>query len=184
MFHAPGLATAIAPDTFTYFPLPFHASGTPREAAEAFIRSRTGEPSIRGYAMILNTTGRIVGATCFLDIRPLHRGVEIGSTFIAPAHRGTAVNPESKLLMLTYAFEQSGCERVQIKCDALNAPSVRAIEKLGATREGVLRHHMLMPDGRFRDTMMFSILREEWPRVRERLQARLGELRPGRAPGQ
>ncbi|CAG0994805.1 diamine N-acetyltransferase [Phycisphaerales bacterium] len=173
MFHAPGLAGAIAPDTFTYFPLPFHASGTPRQAAEAFIHARTGDPAIRGFAIVLNTTGQIVGASCFLDIRPLHRGVEIGSTFIAPAHRGTLVNAEAKLLMLTHAFETWGCVRVQLKCDVLNTGSVRAIEKLGAYREGTLRQHMLMPDGRFRDTMMFSILREEWPRIREGLLERL-----------
>lgn len=138
---------------------------------DGFLRRLLAVPDQRTYTM--HTDGEAVGSSTFLDLRPAHRGLEIGFTWIAPAWRGTFVNPEAKLLMLRHAFETLGCLRVQLKCDARNARSAAAIAKLGAVFEGRLRRHMTMPDGYVRDTLMFSVTDEEWPQVRAGLERRL-----------
>jgi aminoglycoside 6'-N-acetyltransferase len=171
--HAADLASACDATTFAFFPPPYAPRGTGEADLRAYVRARLESPDSVPFAMILNADGRAVGCSCYLDVRPAHRGLEIGATFIHPAHRGTPVNPEAKLLMLTHAFDTLRCERVQLKCDARNTPSRRAIEKLGAVREGVLRKHMVMGDGFVRDTVMYSITADEWPAVRARLAARL-----------
>jgi RimJ/RimL family protein N-acetyltransferase len=112
-----------------------------------------------------------IGSTSYLDVTPEHGRVEIGATFLSREVWRTGVNTESKLLMLTHAFDVLGCERVALKTDLLNERSQRAIERLGARREGVLRHHMQRSDGTWRDTVYYSILRDEWPEVRQRLTA-------------
>lgn len=116
--------------------------------------------------------GAIVGSTSYMALAPEHARVEIGSTWYTAAAQGTAVNPEAKLLLLENAFA-CGYHRVELKTDARNARSRAAILKLGATEEGTLRGHMWLPQGRFRDTVYFSILADEWPAVRERLKRRL-----------
>jgi N-acetyltransferase len=173
--HAADLCSAIAPDTFTYFPPPYgpEVTSMTEPAMRTYIDSRNAAADSISYAIVLAGSGRAVGSTCFLDIRARHRGVEIGASFIAPDQRGTKVNPESKLLMLAHAFDTMHCERVQLKCDGRNTLSQRAITKLGALREGTLRKHMIMGDGFVRDTVMFSIIADEWPRVREGLMKRL-----------
>jgi RimJ/RimL family protein N-acetyltransferase len=120
-------------------------------------------------------TGRAIGATRYLDIQPAHRAVEIGGSWYGRAYQRTAVNTESKYLLLRHAFETLGCLRVQFKTDLRNERSQRAIERLGAVREGVLRHNLIMPDGHVRDSIYYSILAEEWPAVKARLEARLGQ---------
>lgn len=117
--------------------------------------------------------GAVIGSTRFAAYAPEHQRVEIGWTFVARAWQRTAANPEAKLLMLRHAFETLGLRRVELKTDALNATSRRAILTLGAREEGTLRAHMLLPTGRVRDTVYFSILAEEWPAVRTGLEARL-----------
>lgn len=117
--------------------------------------------------------GAIVGSTRYLNVEPAHRRLEIGGTWYGPDARGTAVNPACKLLLLEHAFEALGALRVELKCDARNARSRRAIAKLGATEEGVLRRHMILGDGWVRDTVYFSVLDHEWPRVRAGLEARV-----------
>src|SRR4029453_5769932 len=92
----------------------------------------------------------------YMEIRPPHKGLEIGNTWISRPHQGTRINPEMKLLMLRHAFETLGAVRVQLKTGHTNLHSQRAIAKLGATREGTLRNHMIEPDGRYRDTRVFS----------------------------
>lgn len=114
----------------------------------------------------------MVGRSCFLHIRPADRGVEIGATFLHPDVRGGAVNPEAKLLMLAHAFA-SGAMRVELITDARNLRSQAAIAKLGAVREGVLRAHKITWTGHRRDTVVFSIIEEEWPTVRAGLERRL-----------
>jgi RimJ/RimL family protein N-acetyltransferase len=109
-----------------------------------------------------------------MDIQNANRGVEIGTTWIGRAYHGTRVNPEAKYLLLRHAFEEQGAIRVQLKTDSRNQQSQRAIEKLGAVKEGVLRNHMIMPDGYFRHTVMYSITDAEWPAAKARLEARLG----------
>jgi RimJ/RimL family protein N-acetyltransferase len=114
----------------------------------------------------------IIGQSCYLNIRPEHSGVEIGGTWYAPHAQGTAINPAAKLLLLGHAFD-CGAERVEFKTDALNAQSRAALTKLGATFEGIFRRQMRRPNGTMRDNAYFSVIREEWPALRERIEARI-----------
>ena len=125
------------------------------------------------FATVERASGRPVGSTRFGNIDPANRRVEIGWTWIAPPWQRTAINTEAKLLMLRHAFEALGCIRVELKTDALNARSRAAIARLGATEEGTLRRHAITATGRVRDTVYYSILEEEWPDVRARLERRL-----------
>lgn len=126
------------------------------------------------FAVIHLESGRAVGATRYLNIDPPNLAIEIGGTWYAVAHQRTAVNTECKYLLLRHAFEEQGCVRVQLKTDARNLRSQRAIERLGAVKEGVLRKHMLLPDGFIRDSVFYSILDTEWPTVKAGLAAKLG----------
>jgi RimJ/RimL family protein N-acetyltransferase len=130
-------------------------------------------PEFVTWATVLTSTGRAIGSTRFGDISPADGRLEIGWTWIAPSHQRTAANTEAKLLQLTYAFEELGATRVALKTDARNEASQRAIERIGGVREGVLRHHMRLPDGHLRDTVYYSILSDEWPAAKARLQERL-----------
>ncbi|MCS6772953.1 MAG: GNAT family protein [Anaerolineae bacterium] len=118
-------------------------------------------------------TGEPIGMTRYLSIERAHRNLEIGGTWYGRPFRSTLVNRECKYLLLRYAFETLGCVRVQLKADLRNERSQRAIERLGAVREGVLRKHMIMPDGYTRSSVIYSILDEEWPMVKARLEADL-----------
>jgi RimJ/RimL family protein N-acetyltransferase len=131
------------------------------------------QPQFVTWATVLASTGRAIGSTRFGDISPADGRLEIGWTWIAPSHQRTAANTEAKLLQLTYAFEELGATRVALKTDARNERSQAAIERIGGVREGVLRHHMRLPDGHLRDTVYYSILADEWPAARERLEVRL-----------
>ena len=126
------------------------------------------------FAVMRLSDGAALGSSSYLDVALAHKRVEIGATWYHPDVWATAVNPDAKLLLLTHAFDVLNCNRVSLVTDALNHRSQAAIAKLGATREGVLRSHMLVHDGRIRDTVVFSIVRSEWPGVRERLLLRLG----------
>jgi RimJ/RimL family protein N-acetyltransferase len=119
-------------------------------------------------------TDTAVGSTRFGNYDPANRRVEIGWTWVARPWQGTTINAEAKLLMLEYAFEELQCLRVEFKTDHLNRQSQRALEKIGAVREGILRSHMVVQDGRRRDSVYFSVLAEEWPSVREALRRRIG----------
>ena len=130
-------------------------------------------PDFVTWATVDAPTGRAVGSSRFGDIAPEHGRVEIGWTWIAPSHQRTAVNTEAKLLQLSYAFNALGATRVALKTDGRNLRSQAAIERLGAVREGTLRRHLRLPDGFIRDTVYFSILAEEWPAVKRRLEERL-----------
>ncbi|WP_370417501.1 GNAT family N-acetyltransferase [Streptomyces sp. QH1-20] len=125
------------------------------------------------FAVIHRATGRAVGWTTFMDVDTDHERLEIGWTWYGRAFWRTAVNSETKLLLLTHAFEELGMGRVQLKTDHMNHRSQAAIARLGAQREGVLRHHRRRPDGTWRDTVYFSILTEEWPAIKARLSASL-----------
>jgi RimJ/RimL family protein N-acetyltransferase len=118
-----------------------------------------------------------VGSTRFLDIRPAHKAVEIGWTWYARPAQRTSINTECKLLLLTHAFEVMGAVRVQLKCDDRNEPSKAAMRRIGCTYEGTLRRHMILRDGFNRDTSFFSVIRDEWPAVKERLNRLLSERR-------
>ncbi len=118
---------------------------------------------------------RVVGSTRFLALRPEHRSVEIGWTWLHPSAWGTGVNVEAKLLQMAHAFDVWGCRRVEWKTDASNDRSCRALEALGATFEGVHRNHMLVRDGENRDSAWYSVTDSEWPTVRAHLDARLAQ---------
>ncbi len=117
----------------------------------------------------------IVGSTRFLALRPEHRSVEIGWTWLDPSAWGTGANVEAKLLQLRHAFDVWGCRRVELKTDALNERSRGALEALGTTFEGVHRKHMLVRDGENRDSAWYAVTDDEWPAVRARLEARLAQ---------
>jgi len=124
------------------------------------------------FAQVWNETGRAIGSTRLLDVRPADRQVEIGSTFLARGYWRTPANTESKYLFLRHCFETLGCIRVALKTDGRNLRAQEAIARLGAMREGTLRKHMNVR-GFQRDTVYFSILDDEWPAVQARLAARL-----------
>ena len=125
------------------------------------------------FAVIFLETGRAIGATRYMEIRPEHRGLEIGGTWYAREFHGTLVNKESKYLLLRHAFEVLGCLRVQFKTDSRNVHSQHAIESLGALKEGTLRNHIITPEGFIRDSVYYSIIASEWPGVKARLESRL-----------
>lgn len=116
---------------------------------------------------------KLVGATRYCNLAPEHRRLEIGHTFYAHSVHRTAVNTETKLLLLTHAFAELGCAGVEFRTHFMNHASRRAIERLGAKLDGVLRSHQIMPDGSLRDTCVFSIVAPEWPAVRNNLTFRL-----------
>ncbi|WP_030299381.1 GNAT family N-acetyltransferase [Streptomyces katrae] len=128
------------------------------------------------FTVIDRASGKAVGWTTYMDIDAANERLEIGWTWYGRAYWRTAVNTESKLLLLTHAFEDLGMGRVQLKTDHLNHRSQAAITRLGAYREGVLRRHLRRPDGTWRDTVYFSILARDWPTAKERLTARLEGL--------
>ncbi|MGW9073582.1 GNAT family N-acetyltransferase [Streptomyces yangpuensis] len=125
------------------------------------------------YATVDAATGRIAGSTRLMAISTPFRRLEIGFTFLGASRQGTGLNTEAKLLMLTHAFEAMSMNRVEFLTDVRNARSRAAIAGLGATHEGVLRHHMVMRDGWIRDTAVYSITRPEWPAAKRQLTARL-----------
>jgi len=124
-------------------------------------------------ATILLAEGRAIGSTRFMALRPEHRSVEIGWTWLASSAWGTGANVEAKLLQLAHAFETWGCRRVELKTDALNERSRGAIEALGAHFEGIHRKHQLVRGGENRDTAWYAIFDDDWPGVRSRLEGRL-----------
>lgn len=143
----------------------------------ALARSEAG---IEGaFATLDARTGDPVGSTRFLALRPEHRGLEIGWTWLSPPYWGTGANVEAKLLMLEHAFDALGCMRVELKTDRRNQRSRAAIAALPAEFEGVFRRHMLLPDGGVRDSAYYSITDEEWPGVRDNLRRRLEGVRGG-----
>jgi RimJ/RimL family protein N-acetyltransferase len=174
--HVPGLAAAGKDESIWKFML--YGDVTSQDSMSAWVDDmllRQAAGTDLPFTVIHLASGRIAGATRYLEMRPPHRSLEIGGTWYAPEFQRTAVNTECKYLMLKYAFEEMNCIRVQFKADARNESSIRAIERLGAVREGVLRNHYILLDGTFRDSAYFSILDREWPGVKRRLEQRLVE---------
>jgi N-acetyltransferase len=125
------------------------------------------------FVILQKSSGLIVGSTRFYNIDLENRSVEIGYTWLSARAQRTAVNTEAKLLLLTHAFEYWRCIRVALVTDVQNEQSQKAILRLGAKQEGILRNHLIMPNGRYRDSVCFSIIEAEWPAVKARLEARL-----------
>jgi len=127
------------------------------------------------FTIIELSSGRVVGSTRYMDIKCKDRGLEIGWTWLAPEARRSAINTECKYLLLCHAFETLEAIRVQLKTDGRNLRSQRAIERLGAVKEGILRNHVIMPDGYFRHSVFYSILDSEWPQVKAGLEMKMQE---------
>ena len=124
------------------------------------------------FATVERESGRAIGSTRFLTLRPEHRGIEIGHTWVAPPFWGSGANVEAKLLMLTHAFETVGCMRVEFKTDARNERSRRALEALPARFEGIFRKHMLVVAG-IRDSAYYAVTDDDWPEVKTNLERRI-----------
>jgi N-acetyltransferase len=176
--HIPALAEAGKDESIWKYML--YANLTSLESMTGWVRDlleRQNAGTDLPFAVIHLASGRLAGATRYLEMRPQHRSLEIGGTWYAPEFQRTAVNTECKYLLLAHAFEELNCIRVQFKADARNERSVRAIERLGAKWEGILRSHYIMQDGVRRDSVYFSILDREWGDVKKQLEIRLEEKR-------
>jgi len=170
--HVSLCAIGLDPDLWELIP---YRVSTPEDMA-AYIQSAL-DAQAAGTALPFATvhapSGQIVGSTRYMNIDQANRRLEIGATWIARPWRRTAVNTEAKYLMLRHAFETLGCIRVELKTDALNQRSRHAIRRIGATEEGTLRQHVITWSGRLRDSVYFSILDSEWPRVKQDLEKKL-----------
>lgn len=172
--HLPGLASAI--EDGALWELPTTLVPHPRDLPD-FLRDAEAQHAAGrelAFATVDLASGAVVGSTRFRNIEAEHRRVEIGFTFVAASWQRTYVNSEAKHLMLRHAFEAWRVNRVELLTDALNTQSRAAIARIGAREEGVLRAHMVMRGGRLRDSVIFSIVAPEWPRVRDALEAKLG----------
>lgn len=171
--HLPGLRSAI--EDGNLWTIPVTVVPHPDDLNDFFAKANTQyEAQIeRQFATIDLATGTVVGSTRFMNINREHRRVEIGFTFIAKSWQRTHINTEAKYLMLSHAFEQWECARVELLTDALNTRSRQAILRIGAKEEGILRNHMIMRDGRRRDSAIHSVVAEEWPVVKRLLEKKL-----------
>ena len=127
------------------------------------------------FVICVQESGSVVGSTRYLHIAEEHKRLEIGSTWLAKSWQGTKVNPAAKLLLLEHAFGVLGMNRVEFLTHSKNAQSRAALLKLGASQEGVLRHHKVLPDGSLRDSVVFSILASEWPAISQALEQRIAQ---------
>jgi RimJ/RimL family protein N-acetyltransferase len=139
------------------------------EQAQAWHKAGTALP----FATVARSLGRAVGATRFANIDAANKRAEIGWTWLASDWQRSGANTEAKYLMLRHAFERMGCIRVEFKTDRRNEKSRAALLRIGAAQEGILRQHMILPDGSYRDSVYFSVLDSEWPRVKGELEAKL-----------
>lgn len=147
------------------------------EGMRAEIERRLGfqqAGSMLPWTVRSHVTGKVVGMTTYMNIDPVYRRVEIGSTWYAQTAQRTPLNTECKLMLLTHAFESLACIAVEFRTGFFNHASRRAIERLGAKQDGILRSHQLYADGSLRDTVVFSIIASEWPAVKKHLNFKLG----------
>jgi RimJ/RimL family protein N-acetyltransferase len=167
------LAGGLDPELWRWSPDPVRDADDLRRWVERALdeaRRRAALP----FAIVELEGGRAVGSTRYGSLAPEHRRLEIGWTWIARPWQRTAINTETKWLLLRHAFEELGCHRVEFKTDALNARSRAALARIGAREEGTLRRHMVTADGRVRDTVYYAVVAEEWPAVRAGLERKLG----------
>jgi N-acetyltransferase len=176
--HEKGLFEA-AQDERLWRWMPYDPSGS-RERFHAWLENALAASSAgteAAFATVDAATGAPIGSTRYLALRPEHRGLEIGWTWLAPARWQTGANVEAKLLMLEHAFEHLGCLRVEFKTDSRNERSRAALAALPAQFEGIFRKHMLVGGGERRDSAYYSIIDDEWPEVRENLGRRIEAIR-------
>ena len=174
--HAAALFTqADEPGIWQY--MPYGPVDTPGRlhAVIVDLLARQGRGTDLCFTVISETGGQAIGMTRYMEIQRAQRSLEIGGSWLGRAYRGSGANTEAKLLLLTHAFETLGCLRVQFRADLRNERSQRAIEHLGAQREGVFRKHMVMPDGHQRSSVFYAIIDDDWPAVKAGLLARLNQ---------
>jgi N-acetyltransferase len=179
--HVPGLASIGLDESIWRYML--YGSMNSQEDMRAWVREmlhRQAAGADLPFAVIHLASGRSAGATRYLEIRPEHRALEIGGTWYGRDYQRTVVNSECKYLLLRHAFESLRAVRVQFKTDLRNIPSQKAIERLGAVKEGVLRKHMITPEGIQRYSVYYSIIDTEWPQIKARLEEIL-ERKPERS---
>ncbi len=174
--HREPLRAAAAEDQsiWTYFPINFNGAGEDFDPWFDHTMERYGKDEHFPSAVRRRADDRIIGTTRFYDMVPDHLRLAIGSTWYAPDARGTLINPEVRLLSLTYAFTRLEVNRVELITDPYNLSSRSAMKILGAVEEGVMRNHMVYKDGRIRNSVLFSIIKSEWPAVRDTLMRKLG----------
>jgi RimJ/RimL family protein N-acetyltransferase len=171
--HRDGLIAAGADSriwTYVRFPPADTPAGMEAHIAELIRRRNAGDEV--PYVVIQQSSNTIVGVTRFIELRPAHKGLELG-TWLNPQVHGDGTNIEIKYLMLQYAFEVLGCIRVQIKTNANNSAAQRSLVALGATYEGLFRNHYILHDGSVRDSLFYSIIDREWPTIKAHIQQRL-----------
>ena len=170
--HTDDFVDALDDSVFAYMPM--RSSVRTKNEVRRYIEFQMARTNSVVFTVIDNATNRAVGSTSYMNIRPDHYGLEIGSTWISKAARGTKINPAMKHLMLKHAFEELNAIRIELKTDARNAQSRAAILKLGAEFEGILRNQFIMPDGHLRGSAVYSITPDQWPEISTRLLERIG----------
>jgi RimJ/RimL family protein N-acetyltransferase len=179
--HVPALWHAGAPEViWRYLPYTMRSEDEMRAYVASELAKQEAGLVVR-FVTVAKAIAQVVGSTSFLNIDRQHRRVEIGGTWITPAWQRSAINTEAKYLQLRHAFETLGCIRVEFKTDALNIKSRQALARIGATEEGTFRNHMIMPGGRIRHSVYFSITDDEWPRVKAHLEGLLATF-PATSP--
>jgi RimJ/RimL family protein N-acetyltransferase len=171
--HIAGLAAiGLNDDIWRWMPYGFLRS---KDDIRNWVRDLLNRTTDVPFAVIHLASGRVAGATRYMDIHPKDYALEVGGTWYGVEFQRTAVNTEAKYLLLRHAFEDLKCVRIQIKTDLRNERSQKAIERIGAVREGVLRNNMIMPDGYYRSSVYYSILNNEWPAVKARLEGMMNK---------
>jgi N-acetyltransferase len=160
-------------DLLRYFPLTQPRTAQEMEELVAASLQNLAKGAVLPFAIVDLSTERVVGETRYLNFSLPDRGLEIGHTWLAASVQRTGMNTECKYLLLSHAFENLGAIRVQLKTHHLNLQSQRAIERLGALKEGTLRNHMIMPDGSYRHSVYYSIIESEWPQVKAGLEVKM-----------
>lgn len=169
--HCDDLVEALDDQTFAFMPM--RSSIRTKSEVRRYIEFQQSRTETIVFAVIDCSSGKAVGSTSYMNIRADHYGLEIGSTWISKASRGTKINPSMKYLMLKHAFEELGVIRVELKTDARNAQSRAAILKLGAEFEGLARNQFIMPDGHYRDSAVYSIIPDQWESISTQLLERI-----------
>ncbi len=170
--HLPALAkVGLFPELWRWIPSPVTNAEEMRAYVELALDEQRRGVSLP-FAIIDAASNEVIGSTRYGNIELAHRRLEIGWTWLTPTHQRGPYNTEAKRLLLTHAFETLGMHRVELKTDALNEKSRKAIARIGATQEGIFRRHLITASGRVRDTVYFSIIDSEWPAVKAKLLAR------------
>jgi RimJ/RimL family protein N-acetyltransferase len=170
--HAALCEVSLGAGLFRFFPFRMETPQDLRGYIEAALREHAMGKALP-FVTRERISGAVAGSTSYLAIEPEHRRLEIGATWLAPKWQRTALNTEAKLLLVGYAIERLGMNRVEFKIDARNTRSRAALLRIGAVEEGTFRAHMVMPDGHLRDSVYYSIVAPDWPGAKRRLEERL-----------